>query len=131
MLNGTVYTPPPAMSQICGTISGQTISKTKKWTPRERAHFAAEWRLGLLSVTPTVGQAAALFGASVPYTMAAIEDLKADAEYVGNGRLINGSGSAAPVSGIDAAWLEMDEDERKAFVLRHLTTVWDAVESAT
>jgi hypothetical protein len=85
----------------------------------------------VIKVEPTIKQAAETFRVSVSYVIEAIADLKADAKYVANGRLINGNGTAAPISGIDAAWLDMDEGEREAFVLRHLTTVWDAVETAT
>jgi hypothetical protein len=131
MLDKTTYTTMPTTAPL-RVVSGQTISKTRKaWGARNRAQFAAEWLIGLIEVKPTLKMAAAVFSVSIPYVNAALEDLKAEAEYIGNGHLTNGNGFAAPVSDIDAAWLNMDENERKAFVLRHLGTVWDAVEAAT
>jgi hypothetical protein len=131
MLNGNTHTLPPAVPQF-GTIRGATIAKKTKWTARERARFAAEWLAGVVQVEPTLKMAAAIFNVSIPYVNEAIADVKADAEYLARGHLTNhGNGTATPISGLDAMWLSMDEDERKLFVLRHLTSVWDAVEAAS
>jgi len=75
MLDKTTYTPgSPAPSTP--TISGQTIAKTKSWDPRERAHRAARWKLGLAQVEPTVKLAATVFGVSVPLVNEAIKELE-------------------------------------------------------
>jgi hypothetical protein len=130
MLDKTAYTAPLKMAPV-RTLSGNSISKAKSWTARQRARFAAEWLAGVVQVEPTLKMAAEIFGASIPYVNEALADLKAYAEYVGNGCLINGNGTATPVSAIDAAWLSMDTDEREAFARRHLISLWDAIEVVT
>jgi hypothetical protein len=67
----TLYARPSTEVQLL-TLSGQTIAKTSTWSPRQRARFAARWKLGQVKVDPTITAAAAMFGVSVPLVMQAI-----------------------------------------------------------
>jgi hypothetical protein len=79
MLDRTRYTAPPLASIGTETVShrGQTVAKTRKWGPRDRAIFAAKWRLGLIRVEPTTKLAARTYGVSVPLVRQEIKILKA------------------------------------------------------
>jgi hypothetical protein len=111
MLDKTNFTASPAMTPV-RVISGNSISKMKSWDARERARFAAKWRLGGILVTPTTKLAAAVFGVSVPYVMEAIADLKTAAAKNGNG---NGSNGADAQLSLDDLWTHMDPDEQAMF----------------
>ena len=102
-------------------ISGQAIAKSK-WYPRERARFAARWKLGAVQVDPTIKLAADVFNVSVPYVVEAIGDLKASTP---DGTVDH------PTTLLDSIWDDLCGFERDAFVSRHLIEVWDAVERTT
>jgi hypothetical protein len=60
------------------TVSGQTISKTRTWTARDRARYAALWKLGALTVRPSTKMAATTFGVSTPLVADAIKEIETD-----------------------------------------------------
>ena len=96
-------------------ISGQATAKSK-WEPRERAGYAARWKLGEVQVDPTLRLAATVFDVSIPLIVEAIDDLKA----------------AAPTTPtINSIWATLSGAERDAFVRRRLLEVWDAVDRTT
>lgn len=128
MLDKINYTTTPAMMPV-RVLSGNSISKTKKWGARKRARLAAQWRLGLIEVTPTIKAAAETFGVSVPYTAEAIADLKADGEHLTtNG---NSNGQLPFIPDINDLWSHMDDDEREMFAREHLDSIWDAFDRIT
>lgn len=138
MLDKTTYTTTPAPTPH-RVLSGNSISKTKTWTARDRAALAARWVFGLIEVSPTIKAAAGTFGVSVPYVQEAIADLK----DVGHLPKRNGNGHGNDYAVVhdyaklpfipDASdlWSHMTDGEREAFVRGHLLSVWDAVERVT
>ena len=99
-------------------ISGQAIARSK-WEPRERAWYAAKWKLGKVRVDPTLKLAADVFGVSLPYVVEAVDALKAQ------------PGNVAPTMPINSIWANSSAAERDAFVRSHLIEVWDTVEYVT
>jgi hypothetical protein len=96
MLNPPTYTPAPARQQR-PVITGQSVSKTRRWNAKTRARLAALWRLGHIDLVPTAKMASEAFGVSLPYVLAAITDLKVElernAKFNGNGHGANGHGA--------------------------------------
>jgi hypothetical protein len=119
MLDKTHY-PPPVATSTC-TVSGQTIAKSD-CGPRRRADLAARWRLGLIEIEPTIKLAATVFGVSLPLVNEAIGNIEA------SGTELNGTAAIPP---IDPIWASMSNEERDAFVDRHMPTIWDAIERVT
>jgi hypothetical protein len=135
LLNRTSHTTVPEKVPV-NTISGHSVSATKRLGARDRARLAAMWRYGMVKVTPTIRQAAEIFGASIPYVNLAIADLKT-AISNGNGHG-NGGRNCAVASALDDVqlslddlWTHLDEEEQAIFVRRNLDSVWIAVEAVT
>jgi hypothetical protein len=116
MLDKTGYTVPPLASIGTKTMvshRGQTIAKTRSWGPRDRAVFAAKWRLGLIQVEPTVKLAALTYGVSVPLVREEIKILKTRTARANNRVKANG------------------DEALDAYVRDNLLKIWDAVERVT
>jgi hypothetical protein len=105
----TTYSMPPTAS--IETITGQAIAKTRRWSQRARANFAARWKLGLINVAPSTKLAAETFGVSVRLVMEEIAYLEAHPPKS------NGTGS--------------ERDKLDAFVRENLLEVWAAIERVT
>lgn len=94
------------------TIHAWTISASKSWDARKRAHLAARWALGLLTVTPTVKLAATVFGVNLAYVNDALRELdgiKPPSSLLS--AYMNASAeeklAAARAIGVDRIWDEM------------------------
>ena len=93
-------------------IHAWTISASKSWGARKRAHLAARWARGLISVTPTVKLAADVFGANLAYVqeeLRSLDGIKPPNALVS--AYMNASAEqkleAARVIGVDVLWDEM------------------------
>ena len=121
---GRLSTPAPAVFQPAPvrTITGQSIAKSD-WGPRNRAHLAAQWKLGTVIVEPTIKLAAAVFGVSEQLVTRAVAQ---------QGDVLRKNGVAAtPLCSIDSWWAGMSESDRDDFVRKHLLPLWDSIERVT
>jgi hypothetical protein len=94
-------------------ITGQSIAKSA-WGPRLRARRAAEWRLGLITVDPTIRLAADVFGVSVPLVVDAIKEIETTTTIKVAATMVNGS----KVSDATIRWVVQDAGVER---------VWNAI----
>ena len=109
MLDKTSYTVlPPVRSTR--TINAWTISASKSWSPRKRAHLAARWVRGLITVKPTSKLATETFGANSAYVWEELRALK----------------GVVPPSPLVTAYLTASLEERQAAArVIGVACIWD------
>ena len=93
-------------------IHARSVSASQSWGARKRAHLAARWVRGLVTVTPTVKLAADVFGANLSYVheeLRSLDGIKPPNPIVS--AYLNASAEqkleAARVIGVDRVWDEM------------------------
>jgi hypothetical protein len=116
-------------ASVVRILTGQTIAKTPRRTPHERARLAAEWKVGTLKIEPTVKLAAEVFRVSEQLVRQAIAKVQHCA--VQNGAVLNGT-PVMPVNPVESCWwVGLSEPERDDFVQAHFDSVWASVERLT
>jgi hypothetical protein len=99
------------------TVSGQSIAKGLARNQHSRAHLAALWILGALTIQkPTARQASGLFGACEALIRKARQELET---------------TTVAVSPLAAAWHAASPAEREGFARAHLADLWDLIDRLT
>jgi hypothetical protein len=125
-MSPTAFQSPASVVRV---LTGQTIAKTPRRTPHERARLAAEWKVGTLKIEPTVKLASEVFGVSEQLVRQAIAEVQHCA--VQNGAVLNGTPVMPPNPIESAWWIGLSESERDAFVAAHLDSIWRSFERLT
>jgi hypothetical protein len=93
-----------------------TVAKARHHSMQCRAHFAAQYLTGTLTVRPTLDTAAYIFQVCSPQITAALAELEP----------LDPSWSA-----VSASWACATPAEKAALVQHNLSEIWDLVDEAT
>ena len=127
-----LYRPEVSPVNSPSSIRGRSLRR-KPRTARQRAAVAAQLVTGeIVLAGPTVGQAAALTGASVAYTRLALRlDKTGRADLAADRSVTLPAAAKRPAPTILDAWQNLNDEGRENFVRQVFCDVWKLIDRIT